>query len=350
MTNDIKNNKTGEIMKKRENYLNNRDLLRNIHLSKASYTWYEDGNFRKTKFLDYDFIACGEDVYRECREQLMLQVVNRALIKKRKKRVSVLKEAHYELITEEDYKEIDNKIVVFDHTITEQLVNKMKLGHHNRLLYEEGKKRVPELPEDVDYDLSELVLRVYTFEHIPQLEKYNPNKVKRVADLKHKVNFPPYKHYVIRNGKFECVAISHMDKDGQFSTTHGEINQNLAMGFLKISERNVQNHNWRGYSYSDEMQGNALVQLTMIGLMFNELFSANPFAYYTTIVNNAFTVILNQEKDVQNYRDKTLIDSGQDPSSTQQYDDEFRRIKHWNDILKNGNMEPSEVKHIKFDD
>ena len=61
--------------------------------------------------------------------------------------------------------------------------------------------------------------------------------------------------------------------------------------------------NWRGYTYVDEMRSHALLQLSQIGLQFNELKSENPFAYYTAAVTNSFTRVLNLEKRNQNIRD-----------------------------------------------
>jgi hypothetical protein len=83
---------------------------------------------------------------------------------------------------------------------------------------------------------------------------------------------------------------------------------------MKLVERYSQRGNWRGYTYVDEMRGQALVQLAQIGLQFNEAKSDNPFAYYTATVNNSFTRVLNLEKRNQSIRDDILIESGHLPS------------------------------------
>ena len=64
------------------------------------------------------------------------------------------------------------------------------------------------------------------------------------------------------------------------------------------------------------MRGQALLQLTQIGLQFNEAKSDNPFAYYTGAVNNSFTRVLNTEKKNQDIRDDLLEKSDQMPSWT----------------------------------
>jgi hypothetical protein len=80
--------------------------------------------------------------------------------------------------------------------------------------------------------------------------------------------------------------------------------------------------NWRGYTYVDEMRSQALLQLSQIGLQFDESKSQNPFAYYTAAIDNSFTRILNIEKKNQMIRDDMLIQVGQSPSFTRQMEHE----------------------------
>jgi hypothetical protein len=66
------------------------------------------------------------------------------------------------------------------------------------------------------------------------------------------------------------------------------------------------------------MRGQALLQLSQIGLQFDESKSQNPFAYYTAAITNSFTRILNIEKKMQNIRDDILEMNGLNPSWTRQ--------------------------------
>jgi hypothetical protein len=93
--------------------------------------------------------------------------------------------------------------------------------------------------------------------------------------------------------------------------------------YIKLSERYAQRSNWRGYTYIDEMKGQAILQLSQIGLQFDESKSENPFAYYTAAVTNSFTRILNLEKKMQNIRDDMLEEAGLTPSMTRQGKQEF---------------------------
>ena len=93
--------------------------------------------------------------------------------------------------------------------------------------------------------------------------------------------------------------------------------------FIKLSERYAQRSNWRGYTYNEEMRGQAILQLSQIGLQFDESKSENPFAYYTAAVTNSFTRVLNIEKKNQNIRDDMLEEHGLTPSMTRQYKQEY---------------------------
>jgi hypothetical protein len=90
--------------------------------------------------------------------------------------------------------------------------------------------------------------------------------------------------------------------------------------FIKLCERYATRSNWRGYTYNDEMRSQALLQLSQIGLQFDESKSQNPFAYYTAAITNSFTRVLNIEKRNQNLRDDILEMNNLTPSYTRQGD------------------------------
>jgi hypothetical protein len=62
------------------------------------------------------------------------------------------------------------------------------------------------------------------------------------------------------------------------------------------------------------MRGQAILQLTQIGLQFDESKSNNPFAYFTAAVTNSFVRIINLEKRNQVIRDDLLEMNGMNPS------------------------------------
>jgi hypothetical protein len=267
------------------NYLNNRDILKEIHLSKNSYCWFRD------PALDhqYDMILPSLD-----------KINQRTVAEARRNRADRIKRETGEVV---DPKKIANTDCVFRIMTWEHIPKAPK----KLTKAEQKKKKLEDIfeLEDVEADpLDDIV-------DVP------------VLDMNHvRVNFPPFEHYRIDEDKNPyIVGRSHWRGDlttGEFSKEHGEMTRKLAMMFMKLCERYATRSNWRGYTYNEEMRGQALLQLSQIGLQFDESKSQNPFAYYTAAITNSFTRILNIEKKNQNIRDDILEMNGLNPSWTRQ--------------------------------
>ena len=257
----------------RVNYLNNKDILKEIHKSKSSYCYYKD----KKKYADYDLIW-HDPIEKITKAKILEARRNRAA------RLTQIKAEELGLKRKE----------IPDHEI-----------------------KLREIKE------TDIVVRVVTWDHIPDDldRKSNP---KTIADTKVKLNFIPFKHYIINEeGSWEEVGKSHYASHNQFSLDHGRMTNKLGMMFMKLCERYGGRSNWRGYTYNDEMRSQALVQLSQIGLQFDESKSQNPFAYYTAAITNSFTRILNVEKKHQSLRDDILEKNGLIPSYTRQLENEM---------------------------
>lgn len=185
--------------------------------------------------------------------------------------------------------------------------------------------------------ITDVVFRVMTWEHVPVNEtqkksviddsdeiihtEYDDDAPKAVVPIKYvKCNFPPFQHYKF-NKQDELVSVgkSHWVGDvekGHWGRDHGKMTNTLATMFIKLCERYATRSNWRGYTYNDEMRSQALLQLSQIGLQFDESKSQNPFAYYTAAITNSFTRVLNIEKRNQNLRDDILEMNNLNPSYT----------------------------------
>jgi len=181
-------------------------------------------------------------------------------------------------------------------------------------------EKVKQADCEVDYKKmlkTDLVFRIMTFDHIPLngIRKKNP---KTLADHRDKVNFPPFQHWKFDDKEeLTCVGKSHWKGDlikGKFDKDAGQITPTLARMMLKLCERYATRGNVRGYTYNDEMKGQAILQLTQIGLQFDESKSDNPFAYFTAAVTNSFVRVINIEKRNQNIRDDILEINGMNPS------------------------------------
>jgi hypothetical protein len=271
-----------------QNYLNNRDMLKQIHISKANFSWFEE----RTTHHQYDVII--DDIAGKLnRKEEILKLENVA----RQNRADRLQKEAWDLNTDKKLKQANFAV------------------------------------DPTTFAQDELVFRVMTFEHIPDEpgRKANP---KTVADHKVKLPFPPFKHYIIDGDTIREVGISHHNKNKEFDIETGRITATLANMYIKLVERYSQRANWRGYTYIDEMRGQALLQLTQIGLQFNEAKSDNPFAYYTAAVNNSFTRVLNIEKKNQGIRDDLLEKAGQAPSWTRQLEHEMKSHERWQKVIK----------------
>ena len=270
----------------RVNYLNNRDILKEIHASKNTYCWYRD------RALDhqYDIILPSID-----------KINQRTIVEARKSRADRIKRETGEVI---DQKKIPNTDLVFRITAWDHIPKAPK-----KITKAEAKKR--KLEEILDLDDAQ--------EDDPLAGLID----EPVLDLNHvRLNFPPFEHYRIDDNKTPfIVGRSHWQGDletGEFCREHGTMTRKLATMFMKLCERYATRSNWRGYTYNEEMRGQALLQLSQIGLQFDESKSQNPFAYYTAAITNSFTRILNIEKKNQNIRDDILEINGLNPSWTRQ--------------------------------
>jgi hypothetical protein len=269
----------------RVNYLNNRDILKEIHHSKNTYCWYQD------RELDhqYDMILPSLD-----------KINQRTIAEARRNRADRLKREG----TIVDPKKIPNTDIVFRITCWDHIPKAPK-----KITKAEAKRRKLEDILDLDDATEDDPLADFVEEP--------------VLDMNHvRLNFPPFEHYRLDQDKNTfIVGRSHWRGDlqtGEFCREHGNMTRKLAMMFMKLCERYATRSNWRGYTYNEEMRGQALLQLSQIGLQFDESKSQNPFAYYTAAITNSFTRILNIEKKNQNIRDDILEMNGLNPSWTRQ--------------------------------
>ena len=206
-------------------------------------------------------------------------------------------------------------------TVAEAKRNRAKrLGEIEYAKRKAAGEKVKQADCEVDYKKvakADLVFRIMTYDHIPlnSTRKKNP---KSTADHREKVNFPPFQHYRFDdNDELVCVGKSHWRGDlkkGHFDKDSGQITDTLARMMIKLCERYATRGNVRGYTYNDEMKGMAILQLTQIGLQFDESKSDNPFAYFTAAVTNSFVRVINTEKRNQNIRDDILEMNGMNPS------------------------------------
>ena len=250
-------------------------------------------------------------------------------------------DADYDMILP-DVKKINKKNILEARKLRAERLS--KLSHEAAVLATGEKQRADQF--EIKYTKiphADVVFRVMTWEHVP-LDNVKTAKARNAAkeafedeedeihteydekDPKHnkyvKVNFPPFYHYKVNDeGEPYLVGKSHWRgplDTGEFFKEHGAMTKKLAHMFMKLCERYATRSNWRGYTYNDEMRSQALLQLSQIGLQFDESKSQNPFAYYTAAITNSFTRVLNIEKRNQNLREDILEMNNLNPSYTRQ--------------------------------
>jgi hypothetical protein len=278
----------------RHNYLNNKDILKEIHKSKNTYCC-----FATAQDADYDMIV--SDVSKINKKNILQARKDRAL------RLSKL--AHEEATKDGTKRKLDEfEIKLKDVPDTDVVFRVMTWDH---IPIDDAKSRKAAIKALEEEEGS-----------IPHSE-YDDDELDLAGNTKYvKCNFPPFQHYrVNEDGEPVCVGKSHWAgtlAKGHFSRDHGKMTPKLAHMFIKLCERYATRSNWRGYTYNDEMRSQALLQLSQIGLQFDESKSQNPFAYYTAAITNSFTRVLNIEKRNQNLRDDILEMNNLTPSYTRQ--------------------------------
>jgi len=176
---------------RKQKYLNNRDLLAEIHRSKCSFS-----SFTLPEHQQYDIILTSLD-------KINIRTVADAK-RARAKRLG---------------------IAAFTAA---------------RMSGDKKTKLAECTPDYKTIPKTDVVIRIMTFEHIP-LAPGRKKTVKNTADSHEKVNFPPYQHWKFNDeDELICVGKSHWKgsvEKGHFSKDHGRITENLGKMFIKLSER-----------------------------------------------------------------------------------------------------------------
>ena len=188
----------------RVNYLNNRDILKEIHLSKNTYCSYLD----PVQDHQYDIIL-----------PTLLKINQRTIAEARRNRADRLKREG----TIVDPKKIPNTDLVFRITCWEHIPMAPK-----KVPKTQAKKK--KIEDIFELDLLEEEDPLADLLEVP------------VLDEKHvRLNFPPFYHYRIDENKTPfLVGKSHWRGDfehGEFSKDHGTMTRKLATMFMKLCER-----------------------------------------------------------------------------------------------------------------
>ena len=185
------------------NYLNNRDILKEIHFSKNTYCAFLD----PARDHEYDMILPS-----------VSKINQRTVAEARRNRADRIKRETGEVV---DPKKIANTDLVF----------RVMTWEH-----------IPMAPKK----LTKAQLKKRKFEDILDMDEPEDKLAdlveEPVLDPTHvRVNFPPFFHYRVDENRVPfLVGKSHWKGDlvtGEFSKDHGNMTRKLAMMFMKLCER-----------------------------------------------------------------------------------------------------------------
>jgi len=133
-------------------------------------------------------------------------------------------------------------------------------------------------------------------------------------------------HYIKNNEMLDEVRkskarlIENPDMGGQ------AITPKLADMFVRLVHHYATRQNWSGYSYLDELKGEALVNLVNKWHKFDCDRFDKPFAYYSILVERSFKGQIQKEKKPQRVRDSIITSRGEMPSfgAQEEYEKEWK--------------------------
>lgn len=98
------------------------------------------------------------------------------------------------------------------------------------------------------------------------------------------------------------------------SHKQNKMTEELGRMLLLLCQRYIQIPRFAKYTYTDDMQGFALMTICRVWKSFDASKSQNPFAYFTQCIHHAYFQYNNQERKQRDIKDEIRIHSGQNPS------------------------------------
>ena len=303
-------------MKEKKNYVNNANLLAEIHKSKLTYCYYKE-----EKYTDYDIICANYNMITPnqidnffTKNKNRDYIIVRVMTSEHVQPYLVSKKLNLQELKFNPFKHF--KITRNDHnsvikSIDDNCVNNIDLLNEN----------IAKIKEDIKENNKHI--RFFKNEKDKQ-EPYKEirdalkNKILELNERIKNIN-TPYSERIIKY--MEEVLRSHWKKgfdDGEFSVSQGRLTNNLVKMIILMVEKYGTSGNWSGYSYIEDMKCAALAHLCEVALKFEELISKNPFSYYTQAIAMKFTAVVNQEKQQSNIKSDILQLNGYKPSFNKQ--------------------------------
>lgn len=155
-----------------------------------------------------------------------------------------------------------------------------------------------------------------------QPEENTEDNLKVVKKTKKKVTkkkVAKKKNYLNNKDFLHEIKLSH---------ERNEITDKLAQMFMKLIDRYASKSRFAvTESFKEDMKCFALMTLVKVWRSFNAEKSQNPFAYFTTVVTNAFYQFQNQERKQKNIKNEMMIEINKSPSYSYmaEYEESLRK-------------------------
>lgn len=94
------------------------------------------------------------------------------------------------------------------------------------------------------------------------------------------------------------------------SHKQNKMTEELGRMLLLLCQRYIQIPRFAKYTYTDDMQGFALMTICRVWKSFDATKSQNPFAYFTQCIHHAYFQYNNQERKQRDIKDEIRIHSG----------------------------------------
>ena len=308
-------------------YLKNSDMYKEMQKSKLSYCCYNKENY------DGHFDLIVEDY------QMITPNMLKAYFNKRNSGDSVVIRVMTDEHIIEEYKKYDS---------TGKL-NLSELKMYPFKHYQFSKEYVMKCLEENSFNEDLIKEKEHQIEKIKDIIKENDkiirlNKLNKIKQEPYKIKNKGYKeelliikdeikdlskHFskeIMKYGKE--ILRSHWSGDsietGHFDISQGTLSEGLVIMIMQLVSKYARSGNWASYTFRDDMESAAMLQLYDTALKFEEAKGNNVFAYLTQIATNRFTAILNTEKTQRKIKSRLMQEAGYNATYNEQIDYEMK--------------------------
>ena len=116
--------------------------------------------------------------------------------------------------------------------------------------------------------------------------------------MKKKAQYISNKDFTLEVSRWKAEWDAHMKETGK----RLRVSDLMAVAFMKLTTRYSAKSNFAGYTYIDDMRGEAVLSCVKYAHNFDPTKSNNAFAYFTQIIHNAFLQFLGKEKNLSNFK------------------------------------------------